>query len=50
MDQKLVDRFLKKGYFIGYYTAVPSEMFGKLGQSKYFDQPNAEIGLKMANG
>ena len=26
--------FLKIGYFIGYYTAVPLKTHGKLGQSK----------------
>ena len=30
-DQKLVGRFLKIGYFIGYYTAVPLKMYGKYG-------------------
>ena len=33
-DQKLVGRFLKIGYFIGYYSAVPLKMYGKYGQSK----------------
>ena len=32
-NQKLVGRFLKIGYFIGYYTAVPLKMYGKFGQS-----------------
>ena len=31
-DQKLVSRFLKIGYFIGYYTAVPLKMYGKYGR------------------
>ena len=30
-DQKLVGRFLKIGYFIGYFTAVPLKMYGKHG-------------------
>ena len=30
-DQKLVGRFLKIGYFIGYFTAVPLQMYGKYG-------------------
>ena len=30
-DQKLVGRFLKIGYFIGYYSAVPLKMCGKFG-------------------
>ena len=34
-DQKLVGRFLKIGYFIGYYTAVPLKMYGKFGRSKW---------------
>ena len=29
---KLVGGFLKMGYFIGYYTAVPLKLFGKFGQ------------------
>ena len=33
-DQKLVGRFLKIGYFIGYYSAVPLKMYGKYGRSK----------------
>ena len=33
-DQKLVGHFLKIGYFIGYYTAVPLKMYGKYGRSK----------------
>ena len=33
-DQKLVGRFLKIGYFIGYYTAMPLNMYGKYGRSK----------------
>ena len=33
-DQKLVGRFLKIGYFIGYYIAVPLKMYGKYGRSK----------------
>ena len=33
-DQKLVGRFLKIAYFIGYYTAVPLKIYGKYGQSK----------------
>ena len=31
---KLVSRFLKIEYFIGYYTAVPLKMYGKYGRSK----------------
>ena len=34
-DQKLVGCFLKIGYFIDYYTAVPLKMYGKYGRSKY---------------
>ena len=33
-DQKLVGRFLKIEYFIGYFTAVPLQMYGKYGRSK----------------
>ena len=33
-DQKLVGRFLKIGYFIGCYIAVPLKMYGKYGRSK----------------
>ena len=33
-DQKLVGRFLRKGYFIDYYNVVPLEMHGKFGQLK----------------
>ena len=33
-DQKLVSHFLKIGYFIGYYSAVPLKMYGKYGRSK----------------
>ena len=33
-DQKLVGHFLRIGYFIGYYTAVPLKMYGKFGRSK----------------
>ena len=33
-DQKLVGRFLKIGYFIGYYSAVLLKMYGKYGRSK----------------
>ena len=33
-DQKLVGRFLKIRYFIGYYTAVPLKMYGDYGRSK----------------
>ena len=28
-DQKLVGGFVKMGYFIGYYTAVPLKMYRK---------------------
>ena len=31
-DQKLVGHFLKMGYFMGYYTAVPMKMYGKFGR------------------
>ena len=27
-DQKLVDRFLKNGYYIGFNIAVPLQIFG----------------------
>ena len=30
-DQKLVGRFLKIGYFIGYNTTDPLKMYGKFG-------------------
>ena len=35
-DQKLVSRFLKIGYFIGYYTAVPLKMYGNLADQNGF--------------
>ena len=35
-DQKLVGRFLKMGYFIGYYTAVLLRMYGKFGYQNGF--------------
>ena len=47
-DQKLVHHFLKIGYFIGYYIAIPLKMYGPIKID--FGWPNAEIGRKMASG
>ena len=35
-NQKLVGCFLKVGYFIGYFTAVPLQMYEKYGRSNRF--------------
>ena len=51
-DQKLVGRFLKIGYFIGYLLLCCSiENVWEIWPIKIvFGRPNAEIGRKMASG